>query len=142
MALTILQIAVLRMSEVANRRQLVLIYDGECPVCQRYSTMLRIRKDIGDLELINARESEAVRLEVEQAGYDLDEGMVLKVDDQVYWGADAMHMLALMSTPSGFFNRMQAYIFGSKRASVLLYPVLRLGRNTLLWLLRKQKINS
>ena len=130
------------MSDIAKHQRLILIYDGECPVCKRYSTMLRIREDVGNLELINARESDAARSEAEQAGYDLDQGMILKVNEQIYWGADALHVLALMSTNSGIFNRLQASIFRSKLASTLLYPLLRFGRTWLLWALRKQKINS
>jgi len=49
-------------------------------------------------------------------------------------------MLALLSTPSSGFNRLNAALFRSPTASRLLYPVLRAGRNAVLRLLGRGKI--
>ena len=43
---------------------LVLVYDRECPICSAYVRMMRIRKDIGRLELVNARESSPIMDEI------------------------------------------------------------------------------
>ena len=68
--------------------------------------------------------------------------MVVIVGDNLYYGADAIHALSLMSTKSGFFNRLTHAAFRSRRASRILYPVLRSGRNLLLKLLGKTRINN
>jgi hypothetical protein len=68
--------------------------------------------------------------------------MVLKVGPQLYYGGDAIHALSLMSTRTGFFNRLAYWSFGSPRAARILYPVLRAMRNLLLKLLGKTKINN
>ena len=119
-----------------------LIYDKDCPLCNAYSHAVRIRQSVGELQLINAREDSAVMRELTALGLDLDQGMVLKLDSSIYYGADAVHMLSLLSSRSTLFNRLNYHMFKSQTVSKWLYPVLRLGRNTLLKLLRKRKINN
>ena len=80
--------------------------------------------------------------EITAAGLDIDEGMVLKVGDQLYYGADAINRLSLMSTRTGLFNRLSYWCFKSPRASRLLYPVLKACRNLLLKILRRTRINN
>ncbi len=119
----------------------IVIYDGECPFCSRYVRMLRLRETVGPVRLLDARDGGP---EVEAAlaeGLDLDEGMVLLMDGRYHHGDDCIHRLALLSTGSGAFNRLNAAIFRSERLSRLLYPLLRAGRNTVLALLGRQKIN-
>ena len=57
-----------------------LLYDGECPFCSRYVVHVRLRAAIGPVMLANAREHPALVEEVRRLGYDVDEGMVLKLD--------------------------------------------------------------
>ncbi len=80
--------------------------------------------------------------EITAAGLDIDQGMVVKVGGQIYYGPDAIHALALMGTNKGFFNRLAYLSFRSKSASRVLYPALRACRNLLLKLLGKTKINN
>ncbi|MBI3527386.1 MAG: DUF393 domain-containing protein [Betaproteobacteria bacterium] len=123
-------------------REILLVYDKECPLCDAYCRMVRIRESVGTLRLVNARDASAVMNEITSQGLDIDQGMVLKVEDVLYYGSDAIHALSLMSSPSGVFNRVNYWIFRSKRLSGILYPVLRSFRNLLLKTLRKTKINN
>ena len=127
------------MSEVQD---ILLVYDKECPACDYYCSLVRIRDSVGKLVLINARDGGAVMDEITAAGLDIDQGMVLKVGSQLYYGADAIHALALMSTRTGSFNRLAYFLFRSEKSAALLYPVLRTLRNLLLKILRKSKINN
>jgi len=68
--------------------------------------------------------------------------MVVKVGDEIYYGSDAIHVLALMGTNKGLFNKLAYLAFRSKTASRILYPILRACRNLLLKLLGKTKINN
>jgi len=79
---------------------------------------------------------------ITKSGLDIDQGMVLIIGEKLYYGSDAMHALALISSRSGIFNRINYWIFKSKSVSSLLYPVLRIFRNLLLKILRKTKINN
>ncbi|MGH8676819.1 MAG: DCC1-like thiol-disulfide oxidoreductase family protein [Burkholderiales bacterium] len=125
-----------------SRREIALVYDRECPVCDAYCRMARIRESIGVLRLINARDASPIMGEISAHGLDIDQGMVLKVDDVLYYGADAIHALALLSSRSGVFNRFTYWVFRSKPLARVIYPVLRWLRNVLLKLLRKTKINN
>ena len=80
--------------------------------------------------------------EITAAGLDVDDGMVLKMGDSLYYGSEAIHALALISSRSGVLNRLNYRVFGSPALSRTLYPVLRRGREMLLRLLRKSRINN
>ena len=122
--------------------EILLVYDKECPACNAYCQIVRVQETVGQLRLVDARESTTVLAEITATGLDIDRGMVLKMNEQIYYGADAIHMLALISSRSGFFNRFNYLLFRTPVIARLLYPLLRFLRNLLLKLLRKTKINN
>lgn len=123
-------------------KKILLIYDKECPACDYYCQIVRIRESVRQLVLIDARENPEVLEEVTAQGLDIDQGMVLKMDGQLYYGADAIQLLALLSGQSGVFNRFNYWLFSSKKVAAVLYPILRYCRNLLLKILGKTKINN
>jgi predicted DCC family thiol-disulfide oxidoreductase YuxK len=125
-----------------DKEPILLVYDKECPVCDAYCRLVRIRESLGELKRVDAREPSAVMAEITAAGLDIDQGMVLKMSGALYYGADAIHMLARFGSRSGVFNRINYWIFRSGAVSNVLYPVLRFFRNLLLKLLRKTRINN
>ncbi len=122
--------------------EVILVYDHDCPVCHNYCRVLAIREAAGNLTILNARNNPPIMDEINALGIDMDEGFVLKIGDQFYHGADAIHTLALLSTKTGIFNRLNYYMFKSKLLSRLLYPGLKTGRRILLILLGKSKLNN
>ena len=122
--------------------EIILIYDGECPACNAYSRFVRVHENVGKLKIINAREKSETLDEITALGIDIDQGMVLKMGDQFYYGSDAMHKLALISSRFGLFNRLNYWIFKSKFLASLFYPMFRSFRNLLLMMLGKTKINN
>ncbi len=125
-----------------SRPEILLVYDKECPACNTYCQIIRIRETVGDLKIIDARKNSGIMDEITRSGLDIDRGMVLKMEEQLYYGSDAMHALALISSRSGLLNRINYWMFKSKSVSSWLYPVLRLFRNLLLKMLGKTKINN
>lgn len=125
-----------------NREEILLVYDKECPACNAYCQIVRIRESVGELKIINARDKSPVMEEITSLGFDIDQGMVLKLGGQLYYGSDAIHVLALLSSRSGVFNRLNYWLFKSKTISKILYPILRSIRNLLLKILGKTKINN
>ena len=117
-----------------------LIYDGECPFCSRYVAMTRLREAFGPLRLIDAREGGAEVEDVLARGYRIDDGMVMVHEGRFYHGADCLNRLALMSTRSRLFNRVNAMLFRSAVLSRIAYPVLRAGRNTILRLMGRSRL--
>ena len=119
-----------------------LVYDWQCPACNLYCHLLRIRDAGGQFRLVNARDNPEVMKEITARGFDIDQGMVLKMNHQLYFGADAIHELALIASPSTVFNRFNFWIFRARLRAERLYPALRACHNFLLKLLRRTKINN
>lgn len=130
------------MNSKLTGKGVVLVYDTECPVCSMYSRMVRLRQSVGELTLVDARKGGKLVEEITALGWDIDEGMVLKIGDDLYHGADAIHALSLLSSRSGIFNRVNFWLFNNRVAAKLFYPLLRAGRNLLLKILRRSKINN
>lgn len=118
----------------------IVIYDGDCPFCSNYVKFQRLRETLGNVMLIDARTEPGLVTEFERAGLPLDEGMALIMDGRVYYGADCVNRLAMLSSRNGVFNRMNAMIFRSPTVSRLLYPPMKFGRNITLRLLGRKKL--
>ena len=127
---------------MAQDNEIVVVYDGECLFCRNYCRLVRLRKAAGLLKLVDARENSPIMDEVTALGLDIDQGMVVKLDGQIYYGSEAINILSLLSSNSDFFNRLNFMIFKSKRLCFILYPVLRACRNFALWLSHIPKINN
>jgi len=111
---------------------LTIIYDGECPFCSSYVRMARLREAAGDVELVDARSDDPRVADALAAGLDLDDGMVVLWRGRRHYGADAVHLIALLSGEGGLGNRVQRWLFLSPRVAAALYPWLVRGRRA--WL--------
>jgi len=125
-----------------DKADVTLVYDKECPACDNYVSVMRVRRDIGSFRIVDAREDTEIMRRITAAGLDVDEGMVLEMGDRLYYGADAIHALALISSRSGMLNRLNYWLFRSERVSAVLYPILKAGRGVLLKLLGRTRINN
>lgn len=117
-----------------------IIYDGDCPFCSSYVGLLRLRETFGEVELINARESQELVEELAAQNMNLDDGMVLVLNGEYFHGSECIHRLALLATASNTFNRINRLIFERKGLAAILYPILRAGRNLSLKILGVKKI--
>jgi predicted DCC family thiol-disulfide oxidoreductase YuxK len=114
---------------------MLIIYDGACPFCSAYISRCRLHRAVDQITYLNARIDDA-RLHVyTQSGYDFNQGMVVVIDQQVYVGAEAIHVLALQSSRSDLFNRCNHWIFKHAQIAKILYPCLKFGRRCALFLL-------
>mgnify|MGYP000501204849 CR=1 FL=1 len=111
-----------------------LIYDGECPVCRSAAQAFAIRKKYGTMALVDARASPDHPLcrRASAAGLDLDEGMVIFADGQIYYGADAAAFLAKFGDPSHWLTKLGRAVNCSAGVSTAIYGILRGLRNLLL----------
>lgn len=119
-----------------------ILYDGECPFCARYVKMLRLKEAIGPVRLLNARENPPELAMVREKNLDIDEGMVFYYQGELYYGDQAICMMAAMSSGSNMFNKFNAWVFKSPKRAAFLYPFLRCGRNLVLKLLGRKKIDG
>ena len=116
-----------------------LFYDGKCPICSSVADYLRIKKQYGSLNLVDARDPlnyELVR-SVNEQGFDLDEGVVIVHDGRFLHGQAALGFMAEHSAVRNVFNLVCKGVFWSENVSRLVYPWLRNCRN---WLLRRRQI--
>ena len=127
---------------MSSTREVLVVYDKQCPACDYYCNLARIKESVGRLVLVDARDGGPIMDEITQRGLDIDQGMVVKIGDELYYGADAIHVLALMGTNKGIFNRLAYWLFRSRAVSRVLYPLLKACRNLLLKILGKTKINN
>jgi predicted DCC family thiol-disulfide oxidoreductase YuxK len=118
-----------------NHQKLLIIYDGACPFCTGYVALVRLQESM-QVELLSARSADERVDELLALGYRLDDGMLIQLDGLIYVGAEAMHLLAIISNQHGMLNQMQRFVFSRKWLAHLLYPLLRLGRRLVLLIRR------
>lgn len=113
-----------------------IIYDGACPFCDDYVRYQRLRASAGHVELVDARSRPEVLAEHAIDPAELEEGMVVVMDGRLHRGADAMHLLSMLSeSPGKAWVRAIAALSRSRPLARLAYPFLRLGRRIALALL-------
>ncbi len=108
--------------------RLRIVYDGDCPFCASYVTLLRLRER-HEVELIDARRD---RAQAEAYGLDLNAGMIADLDGEVHHGARAMALLSRLSRGPR--------LLGSEAVAERVYPWLRGGRAVALKLLGRAPI--
>lgn len=128
------------MRDFSGARQAELVYDGQCPFCARYVKLLRIREQLS-LQLIDAREGGEVVQAIVERGYDLNEGLALRIGGEIYHGDECMQVLAMLSTPISAFNRLNRWVFLQPSLARIVYPILRAGRNLTLRLLGRSNLD-
>ena len=127
---------------MTDEKNIELVYDRECPICDFYCQRIDVDTSAGRLLRIDAREDSEIMQEITSIGLDIDDGMVVKVDEQIYYGSDAIHKLATLSSRKGLFNAMAFTVFRWPKVARVFYPVLVACRNLLLKILRKTRINN
>lgn len=127
---------------MADQETVYVVYDDDCPFCRNYCKLVRLKETVGQVELVDARQESELMNEITELGLDIDQGMVVKIKDKLYYGSDAIHILSLLSSRSSLFNRFNYHMFRSKKVSSILYPFLRECRNLALWMLRIPMIDN
>ena len=128
--------------ELKQDSRIVVVYDGDCPLCSSYVSMTRLTKAVGRPTLVNARERPELVRVLAESGVNLDAGMAVYYQGRLYVGSDAVHLLALLTTPVDLANRLAAAVLGRPSLARALYPFLRAGRNLLLKLKNRPQLTG
>jgi predicted DCC family thiol-disulfide oxidoreductase YuxK len=120
------------MQTLQSTADVLIIYDGECTFCNAYTKRLKLQQSVGQIELLSARCNDERVQYYAKRGYDLDEGMLVVTENQIYAGPAAMNWLSLHSSGAGIFVVMYRLVFNRRWLANLLYPLLKLGRRA--WL--------
>jgi len=119
-----------------------LLYDGECPVCSAYVAMTQLRRHYPHIKVLDARTEPALVADLRRRGYEINEGMVLRLDGAIHFGPDATHMIAVLGRPSPSWWRKAALAgTGTAPWARRLYPWLNRMRGLLLRLLGRRPID-
>lgn len=118
----------------------LLLYDNDCPFCSAYVRLARLREVGVALQILGARDHPGLVRAFREQGLDVNDGMILRLAGNVYFGGDVIHVLALMSTPRRWTNRAWSAVFSSQTVARALYPALRAGRNAALRVLGRPPI--
>jgi predicted DCC family thiol-disulfide oxidoreductase YuxK len=127
---------------VSDPETLWLVYDGDCPLCRASALGVRIKKAAGQLMTLDARTAGEHELmaAIAAEGLDLNQGIVVRYHGLLHHGIDALHLLALLSSPHDSFNRFNAWMFKSKARVKALYPLMKAVRRLSLGILGKDLI--
>ncbi|MEO0575412.1 MAG: DCC1-like thiol-disulfide oxidoreductase family protein [Pseudomonadota bacterium] len=119
-----------------------LVYDGECPFCRKYVAMARLQAQVGPVTVISARQDHVIVDILKSKGIDLNEGIVFAQDGVIFFGAECMTRLAILSNRHGLMNSLHAWLFRFPRVAKAVYPILKIGRQAVLRSLHKSPIGD
>jgi predicted DCC family thiol-disulfide oxidoreductase YuxK len=120
--------------------EISIVYDDGCPVCSFYISISHIKKKFGKINFIKARDNQKILDYVNSINIDINEGMIVIFDDKLYYGSDAINILSILGKKTSFINFIIINIFRFRLVSKLLYPLLKIGRRVLLFILGKKLI--
>lgn len=115
-----------------NSEQIEIVYDDQCPVCRLYCKDLSPDQPDADFTLTDARKASTIMDRVNARGLDIDQGMVVTVGDEFYYGSDAMYQIARRSRRTGWTGLMNRIFFSTPRRAAVFYPLGKAARNFIL----------
>lgn len=119
-----------------------LVYDGDCPFCSATAQMYRLKKSVGTLQVINAREASDTDImqAIAEAKLDLNEGIVARFNGRLYHGSEALHLLAMLGSDNDWLNRLNVTLFRNPHTVRLAYPAMKFLRNSVLKMMGRTPI--
>jgi hypothetical protein len=93
---------------------------------------MTLRKMVGAVDLVDARSDALVVRELASRGYDLNEGMAALYGDKVYYGADAVSLISVLSGERSWLAKVLARVLRDPRRAKILYPIMKFGRRVTL----------
>ena len=124
-----------------SKSDTIIIYDGDCPVCNNITLLSKIDKTSNSVDLLNAREViplvETLRNEF---NININEGMAVVHNNDFYFAGEALHFLGTHSSKKYFFSNLINIIYKNKFISIKLYPLFKFFRSILLKLLRRKPL--
>ncbi len=114
-----------------NKRP-VFIYDGGCPFCKYFAELSELRSGIPSLIIIDGRANSEIRGNLLSRGFNLKDGAILMIGDDIFYGSNAVHWLCSRMDPSDRLLALISKIFSVRSRSYNLYPFLLFARKVAL----------
>ena len=112
---------------------MILLFDGQCPLCSAYSRYAGSRLE--GLDLTDARWNPELGADLKGRGYDVNDGMLLITEGGVLQGREAVAALAGMTEPNGHLDRAVRRLTLVPVFLGIVYPGMKLVRQIALKLL-------
>ena len=122
--------------------EIKIIYDGQCILCSNYVAMMRLKKNIENIKLIDARVEKEYVSEMTKKGLDVNEGMLVVYGDKLFYGSEAVHILSILSSNSNIILNFVNFFFSSKVFASIIYPFCKFGRSVILKISGKKMIET
>ena len=107
----------------------VLIYDGECPFCNKFANLVELRTKIPSFSILNGRNNIPLLHSLLKKGYDLDNGAILIKGNDILHGASAISWICSeIKEPSDSLLELLRILFTSNKRTNFLFPFLLWGR--------------
>lgn len=127
-------------SKLAMSGGVTIVYDDECPFCKRFVDFYRLKSAVDNVNLVDARKQPSLLVEMAERGMNLNDGMIVFVNGVRYYGPEAMHILAILSSEQGVFNRLNRFLFVKPKLAAFAYPLLVFLRKLVLVTLRRKSL--
>lgn len=104
--------------------EVILLYDGECPICREYKKYVELRKKV-DLSIQDARQHPVLIEQLRSKGYDINQGMILIVNGEVYHRDQVIVMLGAMTEAKGILDVILRAFIRKPKLMKRIYPFLK-----------------
>lgn len=122
-------------------KKINLYYDEECPFCKEYSKYIELRKKY-DIKIFNARESTDKIKVFRNKGFDINDGMIIEYESEIFQGSDAVKIIDKYIDKKSVFDQFISVIINLPGFKLVVYPIVKFLRIMILKLLgRNPKIN-
>ena len=122
-------------------KKINLYYDEECPFCKEYSKYVELRKKY-DIKIFNARESIDKIKVFRNKGFDINDGMIIEYESEIFQGSDAVKIIDNYIDKKSVLDQFISVIINLPGFKLVVYPIVKFLRIMILKLLgRNPKIN-
>ena len=119
-----------------------VIYDGECPFCKSFVYLTNLKKLGYEVSLINAREkSDDIVRDIAKI-YNLDDGMVVIIGNDILYGYNAARFLTTGFRATNLLAIMYYLVLRNEKFAELFYPILVKARKFYFRIVGKKLIND
>jgi len=120
-------------------KDIVIYYDGDCPYCKSYKSIINIRKKYS-VEINNAREHLDEINELKDKGFHIEDGILLIFRNKIYQGSEALKFIDQVNNNSTTKSILYSFLINTLFFESLIYPLIKQIRIITLYALGKKRI--
>tara|TARA_A100001015_G_scaffold317123_2_gene433219 strand:+ start:272 stop:655 length:384 start_codon:yes stop_codon:yes gene_type:complete len=118
-----------------------ILYDGECPFCKSFILLMNLRKNIPDIEILNARDMHGLVVNFREQGMEINDGMIMRLNGTTFFGDEVLIVISDLGRGEGFGFKLVRAVFKHEVVAKNLYPILVNCRAVFFRLIRKKMID-